>query len=108
MQFKMVRGLQVKDRAYACSAPFDAGSNLELLWIAEGFCEPRQKRQDLRFMRAEPMPDSSTSQTAGVGDDATARLGHIWQELLGLDTIGPDQNFFDLGGDSSVAVHLFA
>jgi phthiocerol/phenolphthiocerol synthesis type-I polyketide synthase E len=54
------------------------------------------------------MSNSSTSHPAGNGDDATAQLVRIWQDLLGVDPIAPDQNFFDLGGDSSVAVHLFA
>lgn len=39
---------------------------------------------------------------------ATTKLTEIWQELLGIDPIGIDQNYFDLGGDSSLAVHLFA
>ena len=39
---------------------------------------------------------------------ATAKLIQIWQELLGVDSVGVDQNYFDLGGDSSLAVHLFA
>lgn len=37
-----------------------------------------------------------------------ARLAAIWGELLGLEGIGPDDNYFDLGGDSSLAVQLFA
>jgi thioesterase domain-containing protein/acyl carrier protein len=32
----------------------------------------------------------------------------IWQEQLGVDSVSPDQNFFDLGGDSSLAVRMFA
>jgi phthiocerol/phenolphthiocerol synthesis type-I polyketide synthase E len=49
------------------------------------------------------MPGSSFS------EDATSNeLGRIWQELLGLDAIGASDNFFDLGGDSILAVHLFA
>jgi phthiocerol/phenolphthiocerol synthesis type-I polyketide synthase E len=42
-----------------------------------------------------------------VSDDATTQLVRIWQETLGLDSIAPDQNYFDLGGDSSLAAHLF-
>jgi phthiocerol/phenolphthiocerol synthesis type-I polyketide synthase E len=37
----------------------------------------------------------------------TAKLTEIWQELLGVDAITIDQNYFDLGGDSSLAVRLF-
>jgi phthiocerol/phenolphthiocerol synthesis type-I polyketide synthase E len=40
-------------------------------------------------------------------NDIETQLTRIWQELLGVEPIGPDQNYFDLGGDSSLAVHLF-
>jgi phthiocerol/phenolphthiocerol synthesis type-I polyketide synthase E len=43
-----------------------------------------------------------------VNDEATRQLTRIWQETLGLDSITADQNYFDLGGDSSLAAHLFA
>jgi thioesterase domain-containing protein/acyl carrier protein len=53
--------------------------------------------------------------TAGAAGAMTSRetqtvqqLTRIWQELLGVDSIAADQNYFDLGGDSSLAVHLFA
>lgn len=36
------------------------------------------------------------------------QLAGIWRELLGVESIGVDQNFFDLGGDSSLAVRMFA
>jgi len=35
-------------------------------------------------------------------------LTQIWQRLLQNPDIGPDDNFFDLGGDSALAVQLFA
>ena len=58
-------------------------------------------------MRAEPLPDSSSGQIAVAEDPTTKQLMSIWQQLLGIDSVGPDQNYFDLGGDSSLAVHLF-
>jgi acyl carrier protein len=48
----------------------------------------------------------STSQN---GNHATAeRLTRIWQGILGIESVSPDQNFFDLGEDSSLAVQMFA
>jgi thioesterase domain-containing protein/acyl carrier protein len=35
-------------------------------------------------------------------------LTYIWKQLLQQSVIGPDDNFFDLGGDSALAVQLFA
>jgi amino acid adenylation domain-containing protein len=36
------------------------------------------------------------------------RLAHIWQELLRLERVGVDDNFFDLGGDSLMIVRLIS
>ena len=41
-------------------------------------------------------------------DDLTTKLSLIWQQLLGVDSVAIDQNFFDLGGESSLAVQMFA
>ena len=54
-----------------------------------------------------PMPNSSIARPDVATDDTTRQLTRIWQDLLGIDSIGVDQNYFDLGGDSSIAVHLF-
>jgi acyl transferase domain-containing protein/thioesterase domain-containing protein/acyl carrier protein len=41
-------------------------------------------------------------------DDVERTLVTIWEELLGVDSIGVKDSFFDLGGHSLVAVRLFA
>ncbi|MEU1844744.1 type I polyketide synthase [Micromonospora sediminicola] len=46
---------------------------------------------------------------ADTGDDDTAaRLLRLWSEVLGVDEIGLDDDFFELGGNSLVAVQLIA
>jgi len=59
-------------------------------------------------MRAEPVLEPLVSQAPATGDATATQLARIWQDVLGLDFIGIDQNYFDLGGDSSTAVHMFA
>src|SRR5271154_3700929 len=34
-------------------------------------------------------------------------LTAIWQRVLQLESVGADDNFFDLGGDSALALELF-
>lgn len=35
-------------------------------------------------------------------------IAQIWQEALGMPRIGPDENYFDLGGDSYQAIQILA
>lgn len=46
------------------------------------------------------MPSVSASSTI-------PQLSQIWQRLLQVTPIAPDDNFFDLGGDSALAIQLF-
>ncbi len=41
-------------------------------------------------------------------DPIETRLSALWCEVLGLDLVGIDESFFDLGGDSRAAVALFS
>ena len=43
---------------------------------------------------------------AALGDGIDRRLSAIWADLLHLDTIAPDDDFFDLGGYSLMTVRL--
>jgi phthiocerol/phenolphthiocerol synthesis type-I polyketide synthase E len=43
-----------------------------------------------------------------IDDHISRELVQIWQQILGVESITADQNYFDLGGDSSLAVQMFA
>jgi phthiocerol/phenolphthiocerol synthesis type-I polyketide synthase E len=57
---------------------------------------------------AEPVAELATTAVNHAPDGTTRELVRIWQQLLGVESVGVDQNYFDLGGDSVLAVHLFA
>ncbi|MEU6019825.1 amino acid adenylation domain-containing protein [Micromonospora sp. NPDC047134] len=55
------------------------------------------------------LPAPAGADAAAGGHTATeARLARIWGELLDLPTIAPDDDFFALGGDSILALEVFA
>jgi len=55
-----------------------------------------------------PMPDEShrpkLENSAAAVTDTEKNLANVWQEVLNITSIGIDDNFFDLGGSSMVAI----
>jgi thioester reductase-like protein len=41
-----------------------------------------------------------------TGHTVTARVARLWQDLLGLEAVGPHDDFFDVGGDSLLATQV--
>lgn len=62
-----------------------------------------QQEDETSFAR----PELDTDYVA-PSDDIERTLVGFWQELLGVDQVGVEDSFFDLGGHSLVAVRLFA
>jgi amino acid adenylation domain-containing protein len=57
--------------------------------------------------RALPAPQSSDAPAATAPLSRRERaVAEIWREVLGADAIGPDDNFFDLGGNSLLLIRL--
>jgi acyl transferase domain-containing protein/acyl carrier protein len=54
---------------------------------------------------AAPAAPSPTGATAAPGT-VEAEMYGMWQEALGVETLGPEDEFFELGGDSLSAVQL--
>ncbi|MEU9040478.1 MULTISPECIES: amino acid adenylation domain-containing protein [unclassified Kitasatospora] len=44
----------------------------------------------------------------GEGYPIEEAVGHLWAELLGVETVGPDDDFFALGGTSLLAMEMLA
>jgi phthiocerol/phenolphthiocerol synthesis type-I polyketide synthase E len=54
-------------------------------------------------------PSSEPATVSNIdGDETVKELTAVWQQLLGVEPITLDQNYFELGGDSMLAVQLFA
>ena len=41
-------------------------------------------------------------------DEGERRIAAVWQELLGIDPVGVHDNFFDLGGNSLMAIRVIS
>ncbi|AUS77118.1 polyketide synthase [Actinoalloteichus sp. AHMU CJ021] len=54
-----------------------------------------------------PRPDLVTPYVAPTGDVETA-VAEVWAEALGLDRVGAQDGFFDLGGNSLVGIKVLA
>jgi amino acid adenylation domain-containing protein len=54
---------------------------------------------------AHPRPDLATAY-APPRNETEQTLVNIWQSVLGIDGVGIDDDFFELGGDSLVALQL--
>lgn len=50
----------------------------------------------------------STELTEAEPDHIEATIAKIWEELLGVSGVGPDESFFELGGTSLAAARMFA
>jgi amino acid adenylation domain-containing protein len=62
--------------------------------------------------RALPPPDTRSSPTTGQvrapWTPLERRLADMWREVLGIDRVGAEDNFFDVGGRSRLGAQLFA
>ncbi len=62
--------------------------------------------------RLLPEPDTSRSEVPNEfiapRNDMERKLAEIWKRVLSIDSVGVRDNFFDLGGDSFLALRVFS
>lgn len=57
-------------------------------------------------LRALPAPERSSSSSAAPNTPEEEALCEIWSQVLQVDDIGLDDNYFELGGDSILAIQI--
>ncbi|GGK15975.1 hypothetical protein GCM10011583_54810 [Streptomyces camponoticapitis] len=62
----------------------------------------------LRGETPEPLVAEPSGRAPAGGDDLAATVGRVWSAVLGEEDIAEDDDFFELGGNSLVAVQLVA
>ena len=77
--------------------------DLDALITQAGQSDDDDTEDGQKFSR--PQLDSDFVEPQGPIEE---RLAGFWQDLLGVDQIGAEDSFFDLGGHSLIAVRLFA
>ncbi len=95
-------GAAALERAIATGAPQIVVSPLDLAaLIRQADIPPDMPEAGF----ARPELDSAYAAPATTTE---RKLASLWQQLLGVEEIGTDDSFFDLGGHSLIAVRLFA
>jgi amino acid adenylation domain-containing protein/non-ribosomal peptide synthase protein (TIGR01720 family) len=56
--------------------------------------------------RALPAPEEAVSVHLAPSGQVEGVLAELWQQLLAVERVGRDDNFFDLGGDSIIALQF--
>ena len=64
--------------------------------------------QQLDENNAAPSPTPSSSRGTLAGENVQSAIADWWQQMLGAERVGPDDDFFDLGGHSLIGVRFLA
>ncbi|MEJ7929076.1 SDR family NAD(P)-dependent oxidoreductase [Ramlibacter sp. AN1015] len=108
-------GIRVQDapavfeRLFMFGAPVLTISSIDLQQVRRAMAAPAARTAR---PAAEPgVAASAVSAEAGAAaglNRLEAAIAQVWRELLGVEEVGRDDDFFALGGHSLVAVRLFA
>jgi thioesterase domain-containing protein len=74
--------------------------------VLDAFPETSTGKLDRQALPAPAYPRAGTGEDE-PGNYVEVQLLQLWEELLGVQGIGPAESFFDLGGNSFLALRLF-
>jgi NAD(P)-dependent dehydrogenase (short-subunit alcohol dehydrogenase family)/acyl carrier protein len=72
------------------------------------YLQERARRQAAQQLAEAVAGIAGVAGVGDSGDSVEAAITRVWSAVLGVDDIGPDDDFFDLGGNSLVAVQVIS
>ena len=69
---------------------------------------PNGKLDRKAILKLQPIRRETLSESAGPLTDTEWQLAQIWQNALNVESVGLDDSFFDLGGDSILILQVVA
>jgi NAD(P)-dependent dehydrogenase (short-subunit alcohol dehydrogenase family) len=100
-------GMDALRRVLTCELPHVFVSTQDLAGIVEmtqqAFAAANQP--DRSSQTLHPRPELATSYAA-PGSPLEEQLAAIWSSMLGIEQVGTNDNFFDLGGNSLLGIEL--
>ncbi|HEV8581878.1 MAG TPA: amino acid adenylation domain-containing protein [Thermoanaerobaculia bacterium] len=103
-------GVEVFRRVLAMPVPWLVVSTLDLtarLEQSQGIHALAEIEKAQAARAAHPRPLLANAYVAPRGE-AEKRIAGVWEELLGIERIGVHDNFFDLGGNSLMAIRVIS
>lgn len=89
--------------------PHDGARALIRVLLAEAPCQVIITPQEIAAQRTVAPKASQTAATSSSAEDKIEpTIAAWWRELLGTEHVALDDDFFDLGGHSLIAVRLFS
>jgi len=96
-------GISPRDGARALTRILQAAAPSTVAVLSQSLDEAED-----RNVARSPRPAPQTPVSPAISDSVETTLASWWQELLGVEKVGLDDDFFALGGHSLVGVRLFA
>ena len=96
-------GLTVRHVVPVSQIPRTTSGKLQRYQLREAF---EKGAFDSLLEQLNPLKQRRASRVEAPESDTEKQIAAIWQQLLEIDSIGRQDNFFDIGGDSLKAVDL--